>query len=127
MSRIATVTELGPRLSPSTNRVPERRSVSLERRFDVSGAPLVSDRLRTGDFEPIDALFWVSMDVGSNEGRWSVYLWGTDQRLRQSTQFDGPVRLGGIETHTPPPAWVRSQLNMMLAEVKADARRLLKD
>lgn len=117
-------TDATPKLTPHTRRVPERLSVSLDLRVLVSGAPPVPDRLRQGSFEPADANFWVALDVGTREGRWSVYVWGPDERLRQSNQYGGVVRLGAIETTTPPPVWVTVQLNTMLAELKEKARLL---
>lgn len=96
MSRSATVTDITPRLTPSAIRIPERRSVSLDRRFDVSGAPMVADRLRRGDFEPVDAMFWVSMDVGTGEGRWSVYLWG-----KAGLAPECPARLASLDQLQP--------------------------
>lgn len=119
-----------PALTPSARRVPERRTVSLERRFDVTGAPHVADRLRSDVFEPVDVLLWVSLDVGTDDGRWSTYLWAAGEGIRDSAQFDGPVTAGEIVVHRlaeGPPGWVRDRLVSMLAEVRSDAQLLGED
>lgn len=126
MRLVHSTTHLAPELAPHEARVPERLSVSLERRVTVTGAPPVPDKLRKAEFVPVDAALWVCLET-VGDGRWSVYLWGPDQRTLECAQWTGTIRHGGIETSTPPPVWVLSTLNSMLAEVKENIARMLRD